>query len=84
MKKFKVVVTQFIEVTLDETKFDEQFVEDFKASFFDFQTLEEHAMHLAQLRARGVNGEFIEGYGPVKDMGIKFKNIGQNEEIVPQ
>jgi hypothetical protein len=77
MVKFTIEVTQTIEVELDETKFDEAFMEEFRESFYQFDTIEEHAEHLAQLHARGIveldsfSGEFIEGHGPSKDMGIK-------------
>jgi hypothetical protein len=82
--KLNVAVTQIVEVTLDETKFTPQFMAEFRESFFHFTTTEEHALHLAQLHARGVSddGEFIEGYGPAKDMGIRFKVIDQTEEVV--
>jgi hypothetical protein len=74
--KFTVEVTQIVTVTLDETKFTSEFMDEFRQSFFQFDTLEEHAEHLAQLAARGIAepskhcGEFIEGYGPSVDMGI--------------
>jgi hypothetical protein len=74
--KFTVEVTQVVTVTLDETKFTPEFMEEFRGHFFDFETIDEHAEHLAQLAARGViepskySGEFIEGYGPSADMGI--------------
>lgn len=75
MKTFQVEVTQIVTVVVDETKFDEAFMEEFRASFYQFDTLEEHVEHLAQLEARGlidVFGErFIEGYGPADEMGIK-------------
>lgn len=51
--------------------------EEFRQSFYPFFTLEDHLGHLAQLFTRGIvdNGEFIEGYGPAKEMGISFKEI---------
>lgn len=76
MKTFTVEVTQTVTVTLDETKFDETFMKEFRESFYQFDTLEEHAEHLAQLEARGLVDDyepFIEGYGPAEDMGIKLK-----------
>lgn len=89
MKTFRVQVTQVVEVTLDETKFTEQFMEQFRNGFYPFFDIETHAKHLAQIEARGlINGfnpdEFIEGYGPMSDMGIKFNNVGkeQEEEII--
>ena len=74
-RTFRIAVTQFVEVTLDASKFDDAFMQEFRDSFFRFDTLEEHAEHIAQLQARGVIDvqgcdEFIEGYGPSQEMGI--------------
>ena len=80
----EVKVTQWIRVTVDETKFDGAFMREFRESFYPMHTLDEHIEHLAQLYARGIIDEFsnfIEGYGPPKDMGIEIANTGQSEEI---
>lgn len=86
MKTFTVEVTQTVEVTLDETKFDQAFFEAFNRHFFDFDdSLDEHAEHLGQMFARGVEDEFsdfIEGYGPVKELGIKFKAVDCETDVV--
>lgn len=78
-----VAVTQIIEVTIDESKFDKKFLDEFKTSFYNFN-LNDHIRHLAQLHARGLvdNKSFIEGYGPAKEMGIGFKIIDGEEEIL--
>lgn len=71
-----VLVTHVIKVTVDESKFDETFMKEFRDNYYNFQTVDEHLEHLAQLYARGMVGDssdcFIEGYGLAKDMGIKF------------
>lgn len=60
-----------VRVTVDETKFTEAFMAEFRRSFFPFDTIEEHIEHLGQLAARGeMRSDFIEGYGPPADMGI--------------
>lgn len=75
MTEFEVEVLQIVKVTLDETKFTPEFMEEFRASFFPFEELTEHAEHIAQLAARDIFGgfpdEFIEGYGPANGMGIQ-------------
>ena len=75
MKTFDVEVVQTASVTLDETKFTPEFMEEFRKYFYEFDTVEEHAAHLAQLAARGVIETpcFIEGYGLSKDMGIEVR-----------
>lgn len=82
----KVQVTQVVEVTVDETKFDPAFMQEFRESFYKFTTLDDHVEHLGQMYARGLygNGDFIEGYGPAKDMGISFASprAGFDVEIV--
>jgi hypothetical protein len=82
MKKY-ITVTQTIEVQVDETKFNQEFMEEFQAIFYPFKTIDEHLKHLAQLYARGLNdnGDFIEGYGYADDMGIKFRNTDFECEV---
>ena len=64
MKKFKATVTRTdeYEIEIDETKLDEQWMEDFRKVFYNFDTYEEHAEQIAQMRAR-FQESFIEGYG---------------------
>jgi uncharacterized protein (DUF2126 family) len=83
----KVQVTQTVEVTVDEATFTPEFMAEFRQFFFPFETLDEHLEHLAQLHARGIASDFphafIEGYGPPKDMGIRFEVTDQTEEVIP-
>lgn len=58
---------------------------DFRDYFYDFDTIEEHAEHLAQLEARElIDGDFVEGYGSLKEMGIKIKNMGTEAYIIEE
>ncbi|WDA37827.1 hypothetical protein [Sphingobium sp. YC-XJ3] len=88
MAKFKVIVEQEVTVELDETKFDEAFMQEFRESFFSFDSLDEHAEHIAQLVARGLvelgweRADFIEGYGHAHEMGIKADASVANIQIV--
>lgn len=85
MKTYTVEVTQTVTVTLDETKFDEPFMEEFRRHFYGFDTIEEHVEHLAQLEARGLVGDykpFVEGYGRLDEMGVKLSSDHFEEEIV--
>lgn len=71
-----VCVTQYIKVTLDETKFTPEFFAEFNASIFDAgNDINAHFKYLAELYATGRNDEddFIEGYGPARDMGIRLR-----------
>jgi hypothetical protein len=76
MSIHEIDVIQTIKVTVDETKFTSEFMEEFRQGFYPFETLQEHVEHLAQLYARGLvddcPNQFIEGYGPAREMGIKF------------
>lgn len=79
-KTFWVNVDQHFVVTLDTEKFDEKFMKEFKKNFYDFETLEEHAEHIAQLQARGVidieqDPTFIEGYADSREMGIELEYV---------
>lgn len=84
-RTFRVAVTQTVEVKLDASKFDEAFMAEFRESFYNFDTIEEHAEHIAQLEARGLIGEwkpFIEGYGPAEDMGIAAQVVDTEIDMV--
>lgn len=85
MKTFLIDVTRTIEVTLDETKFTEEFMSHFREYFYPFYSVEDHAKHLAQLEAREMIGwrpdDFIEGYGAKDNFGITTKVIDQDEEV---
>ena len=84
-----VEVRQIVAVTVDEEKFNDAFMSEFRRSFFPFFDLDEHICHLGQLFARGLLGDFpkdffIEGYGPMTSMGIAFEDqpLAQEQEIV--
>ncbi|APH20906.1 TPA: hypothetical protein ACXDAY_002173 [Clostridium botulinum] len=64
MKKYKCVVhrTDEYEIEIDDKQLDEKWMKNFRECMFDFDTYEEHAEHIAQMRARFGEG-FIEGYG---------------------
>lgn len=70
MKKFKCTVTRVdeYEVEFDENVIDKEWMNDFASFMYEFDTLEEHAEHLAQYEAR-IGNSFIEGYGVVKRNG---------------
>jgi hypothetical protein len=71
-KKYFVAVHQIVTVEIDETKFDDAFMEEFREGFYPFTTIGDHVKHIGQLEARGLfRDDFVEGYGPPKDMGIK-------------
>lgn len=88
LKTFTVEVTTRVEVTLDVSKFDEAFMEEFRGSFYSFDTIEEHAEHIGQLEARGLidttweRNDFIEGYGPAHEMGIKARALETEQEVL--
>jgi len=72
MSKRIVEVTFNVEVEMDDSKFTPEFMEEFRETFFRFETLDEHAEHLAWLAVRErLDENFTEGYGPLNDMGIK-------------
>lgn len=87
VKKFIVEVSQIVEVELDDTKFDEAFMAEFRESFYPFMTLADHAEHIAQLQARGIYDleivdQFVEGYGSSADMGFKARVTQTDMEIL--
>ena len=83
MKK-QVLVSQLIEVEVDEAKFTPAFMEEFRGYLYAFKSLNDHLEHLAQLKARGLVDDFgdpfIEGYGQSSEMGIKMHAVPHSTE----
>lgn len=80
MSKWFAVVETELSIEVDETKFTEEWMAEFRKSFYQFYTVQDHVEHLAQLQARGIvelpdSRAFIEGYGNPADMGIKIITI---------
>jgi hypothetical protein len=70
-----VEVTHMVAVTLDETKFDDAFMREFRDCMYPFNTIEEHMKHLAIMYSRGhisFGHPLIEGYGYMNEMGIRL------------
>ena len=85
-----MAVTQRVAVTLDASKFDEAFLQEFREGFYPFVTVERHAEHIAQLAARQVYDlsprfprEFVEGYGEIGPMGISANVLDCEMEVEP-
>lgn len=90
LQTFDVEVRQTVRVTLDPTKFTPEFMAEFRESFYRFTSLTDHAKYLAQLAARGLYemspylpNEFVEGYGPIGEMGISAEVLDGEEEVLP-
>lgn len=64
MKKYKCTVTRTDEyiIEIDENIINGEWMENFRSYMYGFDTLEEHAEHLAQFQARVGDHDFIEGY----------------------
>ncbi|MBY3434876.1 hypothetical protein [Rhizobium laguerreae] len=82
MGKFTATLLFEVEVEVDETKFDEAFLSEFRESFYPFFDVERHVEHIAQLEARGMLDDFTEGYGPIKDMGISARTVDCTLEVL--
>lgn len=75
IKKFEVEVTRVDKyvIEIDQDVMTEEWMDDFRGFMYDFYTLEDHAEHIAQFRARFKNGSyyggFVEGYGEIALQG---------------
>ena len=78
MKTFEVEVTRIVRITLDETKFTPAFFERVAKLIAPMPNLTDHVIHLAREWVDGAadNGEFVEGYGQMDEMGISFDDLG--------
>ena len=78
MIKYVVEVTQRVAVTLDEERFDEDFMGAVNESIgFVGKDIQDFAVYLAVGYAIGAaeNGEFIAGFGHADDLGIAFEDV---------
>jgi len=84
MSKQRILVTQIVEIEVDDAKFTPEFLAEFRKSFYQFDDISDHRKHLGQLFARGIicgfGDEFIEGYGAAKDFGIFCREISYEVE----
>jgi len=82
MKRFKTTVTRTDEyiIEIDENIINEEWMKHFARYFYGFDTYEEHAEHLAQIRARFENS-FIEGYGEVLINGKKSWSVEDERDV---
>lgn len=97
MKKFRCTVTRVdgYEIEFDEKVINQEWLDKFAEHMYEFDTLEEHAEHLAQYRARTSN-RFIDGYGVIKvngkipfpyntkDFNTYYKEMGININIISE
>jgi hypothetical protein len=75
MIKKTVKVTQYVEVEVDEAKLNDEFMKEFSSYMFEAD-IDEHFRHLAAQEAQGfipTKDYFLEGYGPLNEMGISMK-----------
>ncbi len=93
MKTMTFDVTTRVIVQIDETKFTEELMTEFNRSISDFgldeDTFERHGEHIAYLAAAGEDfwpSDFVEGYGVVRDAGIKVEVMNERdiERVVEQ
>ena len=83
--KFSVYVNQLVEVEIDDEVINDEFINGFKEYMYEFDSLRDHAEHLAQLEARGLIGldGFVEGYGTLKGSNIKV-NVTETDISLQQ
>lgn len=84
--KRHILVETHVTISVDETKFTDEFMKEFREDFYDFSTIDQHIKHLAWLYATGkITGyfdEFVEGYGKLSDFGVEFEPIEWDDNDV--
>jgi len=65
MKKFKCTVTKTYEyeIEIDEKIWTEETIKEWASAFYRADNLQEVAEHLAMMKTRYDDGDFIEGFG---------------------
>lgn len=83
-KRFEVSVTKTLSVEFDTDKLDDEFWRDFNSSISDRggPDLEYLAEHAAWNFVQGEE-RFIEGIGPLDEMGVKIREIDSDVEVSP-
>lgn len=82
----EVEVKMIVRVTVDETKFTREFLAEFAQAITNYDTVEEHICYLACLHARGVVDSYdrLEGYGPLKEFGVDFDVVSENDQLLEE
>ena len=81
----KIHVTIEVDISVDETKFTDPFINEFRQKFYPLDYLNDHICNLSEQYALGYispSDSIIEGYGKPENFGIKFhsKDV-ENVEI---
>lgn len=76
MKTYQVSVIQTVLVTIDETKFTEEWMKEFRSCMYPFNTIEDHVKHIA----RNHEHDYVEGYD-YEDLSIKRELVSESEEF---
>jgi hypothetical protein len=81
-RSFKVSVTKVLTVTFDEAKLDDQFWREFNESITDRggPDIEYLAEHAGWNHVQG-DTQFIEGIGPLKEMGVQISEVDSEVEV---
>ncbi len=80
-----VIVETEVEITYDESKFTESFMEQFNEHFHQKDTVSEHVEYIAKCYANGSIDDykpFLEGYGDLEDFGVKLEIVGTESDII--
>ena len=73
-RHFKISVLKEMVVTIDDEKMDDQFINDFKKVFYNYDDIRDHAEHIALNHESGAFEYFMEGYGNVKGAFDTYTN----------
>ncbi|SDR07983.1 hypothetical protein [Pseudovibrio sp. Tun.PSC04-5.I4] len=82
MARYRVELKSTILIDIDESKFTEEFMEQYRELIDpSFREVRDHAGLLAEFALGGIaeNGDFVEGYGDLNQQGIKFVDLPQVE-----
>jgi hypothetical protein len=80
-KRIEVIVV--LDVTLDESKFTDEVMNDFN-DCIGKTDMAGHFKNLAFQEANGFIGfdNFVEGYGDISDLGVEFREVSRDQEII--
>lgn len=81
-KTFEITITKMIEVEYDTEKFTDEVINDFNDHiYYVGDKIEEHVKNIVEMHAKDLDySGFLEGYGPLEDLGVKFNDLSEDVE----
>ena len=85
-KVYDVKFEQTVTVTVDVSKFTDEFMAEFRSFMYPFTEIDQHVAHIGKCYMNNFiqsENDFLGGYGKLSDFGVRFGVIEEHEEAEP-